>query len=49
MLSDIFINDLDDGTKHTFSKFACNTKLRWVADAQPDCAAVQKNIEWPEK
>lgn len=41
----IFINDLDDGTKCTCSKFTGDTKLRGVADAPPGCAAIQGDLD----
>ncbi|KAJ7416249.1 rna-directed dna polymerase from mobile element jockey-like [Pitangus sulphuratus] len=43
-----FINDLDDGTEHTFGKFE-NMKLEGVVDAEDGCAAIQRDLDRLEK
>ena len=49
ILFNIFVNDLDDGTKYTASKFAEGTKLGGVVDRQYGCAAIQRNLHRLEK
>ena len=44
-LFNIFINDLDDGMKCTFSKFAENTELGGVADTPEGCADIQRGLD----
>lgn len=44
ILFNIFINDLDDRTEHTLSKFAEDTKLSVAVDTQSACAAFQKDV-----
>lgn len=41
ILFDIFINDLEDGTKHTLSNFSDDTKLAGVADTPEDHVAIR--------
>ena len=43
------IDDLDDGTERTFSKFADDTKLVGVVDTPDGCAAIHKGINRLEK
>lgn len=43
---DIFINDLGDGTEHSFSKFVVHIKLGGVAGTLNGHAAIQRVIGW---
>lgn len=45
----VFRNDLDDGTEHTLCKFAGSTKSGEVADTSDHCAAMQRDLDRPEK
>ncbi|PKU43497.1 rna-directed dna polymerase from mobile element jockey- hypothetical protein [Limosa lapponica baueri] len=49
ILFNIFINDLDDGTKCTFSKFSYDTKLGVVANMPEGFADIQRDLYRLEK
>jgi len=49
LLFKVFINDIDDGPEHTLSKFSEDTKLGGVVDFPAGHAAIQRDLNRPEK
>lgn len=49
VLSNIFLDDLDDGAECTLSKFAGDKKLEGAVNTPEWCAAIQKDLNRVEK
>ena len=45
LLSNILINNLDEGIESNISKFADDTKLGGVADILEGCATIQQDLD----
>lgn len=49
VLFKVFINDLDDETEPTLSKFADNSELKGVSGTPEGCAAILQDLDRLEK
>lgn len=45
ILLDLFVNDLDNGTDSTISKFAGDINLGGLADIPDACSAIQRDLD----
>ena len=53
VLFNLFVNDQDEGTKCTLSKFIGDTNLRGVTDTPEGCATIHRGLDrlesWAER